>query len=310
MFKEFTYDSVNGTDKICAWSYHPYDKPKAVIQFLHGICDHSRRYMYTIYQLLDHGYAVYSADALNFGKTGQINGDSGFAKTKNGYWDYIEDEKTLHDIARKEYPDVPYILMGHSWGSMRIRAYITKYGDDISAVMLSGTVAKMAGMELVKNDPDFPAYITEHGDEPLDEYWTNRLWINVFNRVPEVVYGNEYASVDPGNLKDYQNDPFVVQTTSAQFMYDVFKGNYAYIMDDKWAESVPKHIKVFNTFGDEDPTTGYAIGAYWVSNQLAETGHEVVTRPCAGYRHDLLTDRGIRDELISDMLGFIKKAVA
>ena len=311
MFQEFTYDSINGTDKICAWAYHPYEKPKAVIQFLHGICDHSRRYLYTIYQLLDQGYAVYSADALNFGKTGLENGNAGFAQTKDGYWDYIEDEKTLHDIAREKYPDIPYILMGHSWGSMRIRAYITKYGEDISAVILSGTVAKMFGMERLKEDPGpFADYVARSKNEPLNEEWTNRLWEKVFARVPEVKYGNDYAAVDEGSCTDYLNDPFIVQTTSAQFMYDVFVENYGYITDESWAEKVPKHIKVFNTFGDEDPTTGFAVGAYWVSNVLAESGHRVVTRPCAGFRHDLLTDRGIRDTLIADIIAFANRVVS
>ena len=67
MFKEFTYDSVNGTDKVCAWAYYPYEKPKAVIQFMHGICDHSRRYMYSIYQLMEAGYAVFAADCPQTG---------------------------------------------------------------------------------------------------------------------------------------------------------------------------------------------------------------------------------------------------
>ena len=44
---------------------------------------------------------------------------------------YVKDEKSLHDIAVADYPDIPYFVFGHSWGSMLARCYAAYYGDRI-----------------------------------------------------------------------------------------------------------------------------------------------------------------------------------
>ena len=72
-------------------------------------------------------FVVYADDHIGHGKTAVDSGTLGDPHSKD-YHTYLADEKALHDIAVKEYPDIPYMVFGHSWGSMLARAYAAERG--------------------------------------------------------------------------------------------------------------------------------------------------------------------------------------
>ena len=308
MFKEFTYPSANGQDHICAWAYIPFDKPKGIVQFLHGVGDHSRRYMHTIYRLLDAGYAVYAADALGHGKTGVDGGNLGFPRTHD-YMDYIKDEKALHDIAAADYPGLPYFMLGHSWGTIKIRTYATLFGEDLAGFILSGIVARMEGLDIESDDPDFEAAAKADPHASAGE-WGGKVFLNMCRRIPDPQTPNDFASLDHGNVLDYIADPFCGLDGSMWLYFDGVTQMYKYVMHPDWASKVPSNIPVLNIFGDEDPAGGFGLGGYAVSNMLADNGNPVTTRAYSKYRHDLLTDRGIRDQMIDEIIAFLDAITA
>ena len=130
------------TDPRQAWSYSPLGKPRGVIQLIHGFGEHSRRYLHMISRFQAADFVVYADDHIGHGKTAVDSGTLGDPHSKD-YHTYLADEKALHDIAVKEYPDIPYMVFGHSWGSMLARAYCALYGEDVAAMMLCGVVCQM-----------------------------------------------------------------------------------------------------------------------------------------------------------------------
>ena len=40
---------------------------------------------------------------------------------------------------KKNYPDLPYVLIGHSMGSYMSRKYASIYGDELDGVIFLGT---------------------------------------------------------------------------------------------------------------------------------------------------------------------------
>ena len=114
--KEISFPSANGRDMVKAWAYSPLGKPKGIIQLIHGYGEHSRRYLHMILKFNEAGYVVYADDHIGHGKTGYDSGTLGDPHS-GGFMTYLKDEKALHDIAVADYPDVPYLVFGHSWGS-------------------------------------------------------------------------------------------------------------------------------------------------------------------------------------------------
>jgi len=51
----------------------------------------------------------------------------------------IQDIHTLRIMTQEKYENIPYFMLGHSMGSFFLRQYITKYGENLSGVILMGT---------------------------------------------------------------------------------------------------------------------------------------------------------------------------
>ena len=126
--REIAFASGNGRDTIRGWVYTPLSTPKAVIQLVHGFGEHSRRYLHMISAFNEAGYVVCADDHIGHGKTGADSGTLGDpgTKGKDGWKVYLQDEKSLHDLVHKEFPDLPYLMFGHSWGSMELKGSQTE----------------------------------------------------------------------------------------------------------------------------------------------------------------------------------------
>ena len=151
--REISFPSANGRDTVKAWAYSPLGKPRAVIQLIHGYGEHSRRYLHMIGAFNAAGFVVYADDHIGHGKTGYDGGTLGDPHS-GGYMTYVKDEKALHDIAVADYPDVPYFVFGHSWGSMLARCYAAHYGEDIVGLMLCGLGCAPVYPCIIHSTPD------------------------------------------------------------------------------------------------------------------------------------------------------------
>ena len=67
--REIQFMSANGRDTIQAWVYEPVGEPRAIVQVVHGLGEHSRRYLHLISALLDAGFVVVAGDHAGHGRT-------------------------------------------------------------------------------------------------------------------------------------------------------------------------------------------------------------------------------------------------
>ena len=54
---------------------------------------------------------------------------------KDGWFKMTEDIHILQNKIAKQYPNIPYFLMGHSMGSLLVRTYSTIYKDKLSGII-------------------------------------------------------------------------------------------------------------------------------------------------------------------------------
>ena len=127
--------------------------PKAVLHIIHGMAEHSSRYEYLASRLAKEGVEVWAADQRGHGETAGnkengpgLGGLLGHCADVDGFGRVTTDVHFLNKAIKKEYPDLPLFLMGHSWGSFIAQNYIENYdgqapdGESLLAgCVLSGT---------------------------------------------------------------------------------------------------------------------------------------------------------------------------
>ena len=113
-------------------------KPIGVIQVTHGWGEYGERYDELCTFLAENGYVVAAQDHLGHGRTTGHKALGIYPKHAAKYM--IEDMHTLYEIMHKEYKKLPYMLYGHSMGSMMTRIYLSKWGDELDAAVVCGTI--------------------------------------------------------------------------------------------------------------------------------------------------------------------------
>lgn len=150
--KEFTLDaSADGLKLAVAVS--EVKQPRAVVQLVHGMCEHKERYysfmdwlarqdiLCVIHDHRGHGASVKKAEDLGFMYDG-------------GWQALVDDIKVVGDWARTEYPGMKFVLFGHSMGSMAVRSYAKRFDGTIDELFVCGSPsdnpAKGAGKLLAR----------------------------------------------------------------------------------------------------------------------------------------------------------------
>jgi alpha-beta hydrolase superfamily lysophospholipase len=132
------------------YDVHPAEgRPRGVVQLSHGYGEHAGRYSRVIAELTALGLTVYADDHRGHGRTGmRYHGDDasqlgklgpgGIPAALDAFWQFTE-------IIREENPDLPLVLLGHSWGSFLAQMVLNRHPDAYDLVVLSGTVYRQLG---------------------------------------------------------------------------------------------------------------------------------------------------------------------
>ena len=134
----FCFSDIEGKEIKC-YKWTANGNPKGIIQIVHGMTEYALRYEYFAKKLCENGYTVYAHDHRGHGETSKEEEERGYIADNEGFDLLVEDVKELTDIIKKENPNLPIILFGHSMGSFVAQRYIELYGDEIYGVILSGT---------------------------------------------------------------------------------------------------------------------------------------------------------------------------
>ena len=138
MPREYDFKAFDGKS-VHVYVWDEVSKPLGMVQICHGMAEHALRYDRFARYLNENGFIVFADDHRGHGKTdaehlGYSDGDM--------FFDTLNDEVTLSDKYRQLYPRLPLVLLGHSYGSFVTQAYLMRYADRLSGVVLMGS-AKM-----------------------------------------------------------------------------------------------------------------------------------------------------------------------
>ena len=306
----FTFTDQDGI-KIFVYKWEPDTAPKAVVQFIHGMAEHAKRYAQVAEALCNAGYICYANDIRGHGMTAgdlteaTLEGNAGVLGP-NGWRGVVNDVYELSKIVKKENPSVPLFLIGHSWGAMIVQDYIQEWGNEIKGCILSGTTGKVralvlkAGKMIVKNEikklgPTAPS--EKMHDMNFKSY--NHDW-----QQEEGATGFEWLSRDKAEVQKYIDDPWCGFITPATFWLESINGSKK-IYDEKNEQKIPKDLPIHFISGALCPVGNKTKGVMAMINRLKKLGiKEVTYKFYQDTRHELFHEIN-REEVFKDVINWL-----
>lgn len=181
-------------------SWHPQDQPKAVLVIIHGIAEHSNRYMNLVDNLVPEGYAIYSYDQRGHGKS---PGQRGYLES----WDeYRSDLKHFLDLVQQNESDLPVYVYGHSQGALILLDFLIMEHSSLSGTIVSGS-------PLASDDAASPLLVASA--KILSRVWPTFSLDSPINPAQ--------LSCDARVVKKYQDDPAVFKILTARWGTEYLK---------------------------------------------------------------------------------------
>ena len=303
MKREITLKSTNGKDNLHVIIWEPEGECKGIVQISHGMEEYVDRFDNLALKLNAAGYLCIGNDHIGHGLTAASREDLGYfgdglSKT------VVDDLKIVTDYAKETYgKDISYCLFGHSMGSFMARRYAMSYGNELTALILSGTgytpnaivglgriVATLVG-----------AVKTERCRSKL----LKTMAFGAYNkRIENAKTTHDWLTRDEEEVKKYLASDlcaFSFTVNGYKTLFDVL----TYIQKDSNVANIPAKLPIYMISGKEDPVGNYGAGVRIVYDKLVDTGHtEVEMKLYDNDRHEL-TNELDKEQVFADIISWL-----
>lgn len=112
------------------WSVE--DGAKGIVIIVHGLGEHSGRYIHVADALNTAGYVCYALDHLGHGKS---EGERG---TVESFTAFRDDLKQFYDSIKEQHPTDKLFMLGHSMGAVITLQFILEYPNTLDGLIITG----------------------------------------------------------------------------------------------------------------------------------------------------------------------------
>ena len=303
----FTFKDKDDIE-IFVYKWEPETPPKAVVQIVHGLAEHAMRYTRVAEALCNDGYACYANDARGHGRTAgdltekTLEGNAGVLGP-NGWRGVVNDLHELTNIIKKEHPNLPIFLIGHSWGAMLSQDFIQDWGNEIKGCVLSGTNGKVRTMVIKAGKLLLKSEIKKLGPtEPSQKMHdmnfksNNHDWQN-----EEGATGFEWLSRDKEEVQKYIDDPWCGFVSPASLWLEFLHG-FEKMYNSKQEKNIPKELPIYFISGSLCVIGNKTKSVVAMINRLKKYGVKDVTyKFYENARHEIFNEIN-RNEVIKDVI--------
>lgn len=303
MYQDGYYPSRGG-GQIHFGRWEPTNSPKGVVQLVHGIAEHIQRYDAFATYLNSLGYLVVAEDHMGHGKSVDEKNPRGHFN--GGWFNAVEDTYALLTQTRNAYPDLPYILFGHSMGSFIVRTILQNHPDSgISACIICGTgwmpeIVLKSGIAMAK------VTCKLFGETKPNSALQSVMFQGYNNRIEHPRTPYDWLSRDAKIVDAYMTDPMCGFTVASSLLRDMLTG-ILYIQGAENLEKMDKQLPVHFVAGGDDPVGAYSNGVLKAAEAFRNFGMQNVS--CRIYplcRHEILNEIN-RREIFEDIGQWIEK---
>lgn len=292
--KEFYFPSADKKTNIHAVMWEPEGEPRAILQISHGVTEHILKYKELAEFLTQRGIMVVGNDHLGHGLSIAEGAEPLYFGPEHS-WDWVvEDMYTCQKSVKKQYPNIPYVILGLSLGTFLIRTFLIDRPGEVDGVILVGTGQTPASqLSVVK-------WVVKHEARKAGEDQTTplvrQLSFGTYNKrfAPNRTNFDWLCASEEG-LKEYMADPLISEDISAGLFREmldgmIFTGNLSN------QKRMDKEIPILLISGEEDPVGDSGKGVRRTLHSFQKAGvKDVSMKLYPGLRHDLFLENEKQD---------------
>ena len=289
MKHEFYYTSRDSVTKIHAIEWIPDGEVKGILQICHGMVEYIDRYDEFAKFMSGHGYYVVGHDHLGHGKSVSEGGSFGYFCEQDPATVVVRDVHRLKKITEEQYPQVPYIILGHSMGSFIARNYLCRYGSGIGGAVIVGTGMQSAGLIFASKAM---AGIQKLfcGSKHVSHFIDKAAFGGYNKRIDSPRTSSDWLSRNTENVDRYIEDElcgFTFTVNGFQTLFELIRR----LQKQENLEKVPQNLPILMVSGAEDPVGDYGKGVHKACDSLKRAGVKNITvKLYENDRHELLNE--------------------
>ena len=278
MVKNMELPSNDGVHKLHVVVWQPNGEPKAVLQLSHGMIEFIERYEGLAQYLNEQDILVIGNDHLGLGHTAGSDEDLGYFCPEHMSETVVKDLHTVTEYAKKEYPGVPYFLLGHSMGSFMARRYLMTYGDELTGAILCGTgeqtSAILGAFKGQRYRSEFIRKTSFKGYNDRFEKRTENDWLTKDQSIVDWYNGHKFCT-------------FGFTINGYKTLFEVL----TYIQKQENYNKIPKNLPVYMIAGEDDPVGNYGEGVKHIYQQYKDSGiKDISIKLYPNDRHEILNE--------------------
>lgn len=280
-------------------------QPKAIIHIVHGMSEHADRYDHFATELTKQGFVVYSSDLRGHGKTaGELEKVGQFAM-QDGWNKVVKDIIALSYHFKKQNPNLPLIILGHSMGSFLARNVAYTNTDIADGYIFSATAGHPGLIGIVgKSVANMNMKMT--GKKKRSKFMTKLAFGDFNKKYKKPRTEKDWLTRDEQIVDKYINDPYCMQIFTSQFYTDLLHG----VLDMNDFSNMLKLNKTTPTLlfaGDMDPVGDYGKGPQEVHDKFIRAGLKNIELTIFSEgRHEMLNETN-KEEAYNLIFEWLKK---
>lgn len=292
------FESFDKT-KIHFYKWDNVEKPKGVVQLIHGMAEYAGRYEPFAKFLNSLGYIVFADDHRAHGQTAIDESKIGKYDGENLFFDTLKDEIFISNMLKKEY-SLPLFVFGHSYGSFLTQAYIEHcdiYDKAIicGSALMKGRIDVKFGLLIAKMTRFFKGkdanakLIEKINFGGYNKKFKEGVWLNSVKEEADKYYADKYCG----------------KSFSAKFYIDFF-GAFSKIYKKENLLKINKSKPIFLVAGSDDPVGSMGKSVKKLYEFYKSLGLNVSIKLYEGARHEILNEK-IKEEVYLDVKNFLEK---
>ena len=280
--------------ELSCYIWDKVENPTGVVQIIHGMQEHAKRYNNFAKYLNSMGLIVFASDLRGHGLTainnnlplGYSNGDI--------FMEIVQDQIIITEYLNNKYK-LPISIFGHSFGSFISQRYLVENGFKIKNIILCGStytnsVLYKSGYLLAKICKFFKGkkakakLIEKFSLKSYGKGFENGNWLTRDNKI----------------WQDYIKDELCGKSFPNNFYWSFFKNarnNY------KNLKNIPFYVPILLISGTDDPVKGKK-GLQQLFYKYGMANKKVFLKVYPGARHELLNEIN-KDEVYKDVSDFV-----
>ena len=295
--KDFTIESQFDGLEIKVVMMVPDTPIRGVVQFVHGMAEHKERYFDFMKYLAAAGFVTVIHDHRGHGESLRSQEDLGFFYDAEGIA-VVEDVHQIVLAVQEQFPQKPYILFGHSMGSLIARCYAKKYDNHLDKLILCGSPSKNSLVPIA-------LWLTRQIEKKKGDRYRSKLLqklaLGPYERVGEKNLSNSWLCCNREVVEEYNQNPlcgFNFTVNGYQNLFNLLKETYS---SKGWSCEKPD-LPIYFVAGAEDPVIGSQKAWQEAQGFMRKLGYtQVEGKLFDGLRHEILNELD-RSPIFSDLL--------